>query len=155
MCNHKIKHCELMMNDYMKMAIAEAQKSDGDIPVGAVLVKDGQVIAKAHNMREKENDITSHAEILVIRQAEKILNNWRLDGCELYVTLEPCPMCGWAILQSRISKVYFGSYDTNYGAFSSKIDLREISQFKTEVYGGITEDECNKILEIFFKEIRK
>ena len=96
-----------MMNDYMKMAIAEAQKSDGEIPVGAVLVKDGQVIAKAHNMREKENDITSHAEILVIRQAEKILNNWRLDGCELYVTLEPCPMCGWAILQSRISKVYF------------------------------------------------
>jgi tRNA(adenine34) deaminase len=139
----------------MQLAIEEAIKSDIDIPVGAIVVKDGQIIAAAHNTREKDNDITSHAEILAIRQAEKILNNWRLDGCELYITLEPCPMCGWAILQSRISKIYFGSYDLNYGAFSSKIDLRKISPSKTEIYGGIMESECDKILKNFFNKIRK
>ena len=139
----------------MKSAIEEAMKSEGDIPVGAIVVKDGEIISVAHNMREKDNDITSHAEILAIRQAERIMDNWRLDGCELYVTLEPCPMCGWAILQSRISKVYFGSYDVNYGAFSSKIDLRRLISSKTEVYGGIEEALCDKILNDFFGKIRK
>ena len=141
--------------DFMKIAIEEALKSEGDIPVGAVIVKDGKIISKAHNMREKDNDITSHAEILAIRQAEKVLENWRLDGCKLYVTLEPCPMCGWAILQSRISKVYFGSYDVNYGAFSSRIDLRKLSSSNVEVYGGIEESESDRILNDFFREIRK
>ena len=88
--------------EFMKLAIEQAQKADGDIPVGAVIVKDGKVLATTFNTREKDNDITSHAEIIAIREAEKFLGNWRLDGCELYVTLEPCPMCGWAILQSRI-----------------------------------------------------
>ena len=83
------------------------------------------------------------------------MGNWRLDGCELYVTLEPCPMCGWAILQSRIKSVYFGSYDTNYGAFSSKIDLRTlVTGSKLNVYGGIMEDECDTLLNKFFKNIR-
>ena len=141
--------------DYMKSAIEEALKSEGDIPVGAVIVKDGKIVSMAHNTREKDNDITSHAEILAIRQAERIMDNWRLDGCELYVTLEPCPMCGWAILQSRISKVYFGSYDVNYGAFSSRIDLRKLTSSKTEVYGGIEEIQCDKILNDFFCKIRK
>jgi tRNA(adenine34) deaminase len=141
--------------DFMKSAIEEALKSEGEIPVGAVLVKDGEIITRAHNLREKDNDITSHAEILAIRQAERDMDNWRLDGCELYVTLEPCPMCGWAILQSRISKVYFGSYDVNYGAFSSRIDLRKIASSKTEVYGGIEEAQCDKILNDFFCKIRK
>ncbi|MBR6301494.1 nucleoside deaminase [bacterium] len=141
--------------DYMKSAIEEALKSEGDIPVGAVIVKDGKIVSVAHNTREKDNDITSHAEILAIRQAERIMDNWRLDGCELYVTLEPCPMCGWAILQSRISKVYFGSYDVNYGAFSSRIDLRKLTSSKTEVYGGIEEIQCDKILNDFFCKIRK
>ena len=141
--------------DYMKSAIEEALKSEGDIPVGAVIVKDGKIVSVAHNTREKDNDITSHAEILAIRQAERITDNWRLDGCELYVTLEPCPMCGWAILQSRISKVYFGSYDVNYGAFSSRIDLRKLTSSKTEVYGGIEEIQCDKILNDFFCKIRK
>ena len=141
--------------NFMKSAIEEAMKSEGDIPVGAIVVKDGEIISVAHNMREKDNDITSHAEILAIRQAERIMDNWRLDGCELYVTLEPCPMCGWAILQSRISKVYFGSYDVNYGAFSSKIDLRRLISSKTEVYGGIEEALCDKILNDFFGKIRK
>ena len=141
--------------EFMKLAIEQAQKADGGIPVGAVLVKDGKVIANAYNTREKDNDITSHAEVIAIRKAEQILGNWRLDGCELYVTLEPCPMCGWAILQSRIKSVYFGSYDTNYGAFSSKIDLRTlIPGTKLNVYGGIMELECDMFLDEFFKNIR-
>lgn len=142
------------MNDFMKLAIEEAKKTSSDIPVGAVVVQNGKILAIAHNEREKDNDISSHAEILAIRQAEKVLNNWRLDGCELYVTLEPCPMCGWAILQSRIKSVYFGCYDTNYGAFTSKIDLRHISTSKPNVYGGIMEEECDELLTSFFKKIR-
>ncbi len=141
-------------NDYMQIALEEALKSGEDIPVGAVVVNGNEIIACSHNTREKDNDITSHAEILAIRKAEKVLNNWRLDGCELYVTLEPCPMCGWAILQSRISKVYFGSYDMNYGAFNSSIDLRKTSNSKIQVYGGIMEKECDKILADFFRKIR-
>ena len=139
----------------MTIAIEEAQKTDKDIPVGAVLVKNGEIISKAHNTREKDNDVTSHAEIVAIRKAEKLLNNWRLEDCELYVTLEPCPMCGWAILQSRIKTVYFGSYDHNYGSFSSKIDLRKLSQTKLNVYGGIQEEECDNLLNDFFKTLRK
>lgn len=141
--------------EFMKLAIEQAQKADGDIPVGAVIVKDGKVLSMAFNTREKDNDITSHAEIIAIREAEKLLGNWRLDGCELYVTLEPCPMCGWAILQSRIKAVYFGSYDTNYGAFSSRIDLRTLmTGSKLNVYGGIMEEECDTLLDDFFKTLR-
>lgn len=143
------------MNNFMDIAIEEAKKSEGDIPVGTVIVKNGEILAKAHNTREKDNDITSHAEIIAIRNAEKLLNNWRLDDCELYVTLEPCPMCGWAILQSRIKSVYFGSYDKNYGSFSSKIDLRQISSSKPKIYGGIKEEECDLLLQTFFESLRK
>jgi tRNA(adenine34) deaminase len=126
----------------------------GDIPVGAVIVKDGKVISSAFNTKEKDKDITSHAEILAIRKAEQVFGNWRLDNCDMYVTLEPCPMCGWAILQSRIKNLYFGSYDKNYGAFSSKINLREISSSKLNVYGGILEQECDVIINEFFSNIR-
>lgn len=144
------------MKDFMKLAIEEGKKVKKDIPVGAVIVKDGDVIATGFNTKEQDNEITSHAEIIAIRKAEKCLNNWRLDDCDLYVTLEPCPMCGWAILQSRIRTVYFGSYDVNYGAFSSKIDLRKISNNqKLKVYGGILEDECNDLLNEFFITLRK
>lgn len=138
----------------MELAISQALLSGDDVPVGAVIVKDGVVIAKACNTREKDNDVTSHAEIVALRAAQKVLNNWRLDDCGLYVTLEPCPMCGWAILQSRIKTVYFGSYDKQYGAFGSALDLRDYSGAKTKVYGGILESECDKILEEFFKKIR-
>lgn len=142
--------------EYMDLAITEALKTTSDIPVGAVIVKDNKVIATAFNQREVDNDITSHAEILAIRQAETVLENWRLDDCDLYVTLEPCPMCGWAILQSRIRNLYFGSYDINYGAFSSKIDLRNIAKgTKLNVYGGIQEEKCDKLLKDFFSKIRK
>lgn len=138
----------------MDLAIEQAEMTDGDIPVGAVIVKDGVVIATAFNTREKDNDITSHAEILAIRKAERILHNWRLEGCELYVTLEPCPMCGWAIIQSRIKTVYFGSYDTNYGAFTSSVDLRKLTNSKLNVYGGIKEKACNALINNFFNNLR-
>lgn len=140
--------------EFMKFAIEQAKMAQGDIPVGAVIVKDGQIIASAFNTKEKDNDVTSHAEILAIRKTEQILGNWRLDDCEMYVTLEPCPMCGWAILQSRIKNLYFGSYDSNYGAFSSKLDLRKLANSKLKVYGGILENECDKILKDFFENIR-
>lgn len=139
----------------MSISINEAKKSGLDVPVGAVVVKKGDVIATAHNERELDNDVTSHAEILAIRKAEQVLGNWRLDDCDLYVTLEPCPMCGWAILQSRIKNVYFGSYDTNYGAFFSKVDLRKFSTFTPNVYGGIMEKECDELLNSFFTDLRK
>ena len=141
--------------NFMEIAISEAQKAAGEIPVGAVLVKDGKIIASAHNTREKDNDITSHAEVLVLRAGAKVFDNWRLDGCELYVTLEPCPMCAWAILQSRVKSVYFGSYVVYYGSLGSKIDLRKISAGqKLNVYGGILENECDKLLDNFFKNLR-
>ncbi len=143
------------MNSFMSISINEAKKSGRDVPVGAVVVKNGDVIATAHNERESDNDVTSHAEILAIRKAEQVLGNWRLDDCDLYVTLEPCPMCGWAILQSRIKNVYFGSYDTNYGAFFSKVDLRKFSTFTPNVYGGIMEKECDELLNSFFTDLRK
>lgn len=139
----------------MSISINEAKKSGRNVPVGAVVVKNGDVIATAHNERELDNDVTSHAEILAIRKAEQVLGNWRLDDCDLYVTLEPCPMCGWAILQSRIKNVYFGSYDTNYGAFFSKVDLRKFSTFTPNVYGGIMEKECDELLNSFFIDLRK
>ena len=139
----------------MSISINEAKKSGLDVPVGAVVVKNGDVIATAHNERELDNDVTSHAEILAMRKAEQVLGNWRLDDCDLYVTLEPCPMCGWAILQSRIKNVYFGSYDTNYGAFFSKVDLRKFSTFTPNVYGGIMEKECDELLNSFFTDLRK
>ena len=143
------------MTGFISISKKESKKSGRDVPVGAVGGKNGDVIATAHNERELDNDVTSHAEILAIRKAEQVLGNWRLDDCDLYVTLEPCPMCGWAILQSRIKNVYFGSYDTNYGAFFSKVDLRKFSTFTPNVYGGIMEKECDELLNSFFTDLRK
>ena len=141
------------INYYMNLAIEQANKVVGEIPVGAVIVKDGQILAQSHNTKEKDNDVTSHAEILAIREASKQLNNWRLEQCDMYVTLEPCPMCGWAIMQSRIKNLYFGSYDNRYGAFS-KIALDNVSDFKTKIFGGICEENCDKILQDFFSDLR-
>ncbi|MBE7709635.1 MAG: nucleoside deaminase [Cyanobacteria bacterium SIG32] len=139
---------------FMSRAIELAKLATGEVAVGAVLVKDGEIIAEAHNQKEQNNDVTSHAEILAIRDAEQKLGNWRLDNCDLYVTLEPCPMCAWAIVNSRIKNVYFGSYDLNYGALGSKIDLRKLANSKLNVYGGIMEEECDKVLSECFEGLR-
>ena len=116
-----------------------------------MIKKDGQIIATGYNRRERDNDVTAHAEILAIKEAQKKLDSSRLNGCELYVTLEPCPMCSWAIIQSGIKTVYFGSYNTQYGALISH-PLKGVVNLK--IYGGIQEEECDKILKEFFAEIR-
>ena len=139
----------------MERAIKAAENAAGEIAVGAIIVKDREVIASACNPKEALKDVTAHAEILAIREAEKKLEGWRLDDCEMYVTLEPCPMCAWAIVQSRIKTVYFGSYDTNYGALGSVLDVRKLSGSKLKVYGGIMETECDELLKKCFKNLRK
>ena len=139
----------------MQNAILEAKKCTKDVPIGCVIKKDGRIIASAHNRRELDDDITAHAEILALREASSKLGRWRLDDCELYVTLEPCPMCAWAILQSRIKMIYFGSFDAKYGAFGSAMDLRNFSDWKPQVYGGILEKECDEILQKCFEKMRK
>lgn len=138
----------------MKSAIKEALKCNIDVPVGCVIKKDGEVISSAHNRRELDDDVTAHAEILAIKDAQKALNTSRLTDCEIYVTLEPCPMCAWAILQSGIKTLYFGSYNLQYGGIESKVNLKEIAKSKIKVYGGIEEEECDKILRDFFERIR-
>lgn len=139
----------------MERAILEAKKADGEIAVGAVIVKNGEIISSAHNQKEELNDVTAHAEILAIRMAEKKLSSWRLEDCEMFVTLEPCPMCAWAIVQSRIKTIYFGSYDTNYGALGSVIDVRKLSNSPLKVYGGIMEKDCDELLKKCFENLRK
>ena len=138
----------------MNNAIEQARLCKIDVPVGCVIKKDGTIIASAHNMREEKQDITAHAEILAIKQAQKRLSTSILKGCELYVTLEPCPMCTWAILQSGIDTVYFGSYNSQYGAMLSNTQLVELSHSKIKIYGGIEEETCDKILSEFFEKIR-
>lgn len=139
----------------MKRAIEQALCAGNEIPIGAVIVRNDEIIASAFNRKEELNDVTAHAEILAIREAEKKLGRWRLNDCEMYVTLEPCPMCAWAIISARIKTLYFGSYDTNYGAFGSTLDLRSITDSKLKVYGGIMENECNEILYKYFENLRK
>ena len=139
----------------MSNAIEHARLCKIDVPVGCVIKKDGTIIASAHNMREEKQDITAHAEILAIKQAQKRLSTSRLKGCELYVTLEPCPMCTWAILQSGIDTVYFGSYNSQYGAMLSNTQLVELSHSKIKIYGGIEEETCDKVLNEFFEKIRQ
>ena len=135
--------------------LVEKFSSDNEIAVGAIVVKDGEVISSAVNKKEELKDVTAHAEILALREAFSKLGRWRLDDCELYVTLEPCPMCAWAILQSRIKMIYFGSFDAKYGAFGSAMDLRNFSDWKPQVYGGILEKECDEILQKCFEKMRK
>lgn len=142
------------MKSLMQEAINLAKQSGEDVPVGAIITKNGKIIASAFNEKEKTNDVTAHAEILAIKRAAEKLKNWRLDACELYVTLEPCPMCAWAILQARINAVYFGSYDKQYGALGSALDLRKQTRSSLKVFGGILEKECDNILEDFWQNRR-
>ena len=122
---------------FLQIAIEEAEKSGNDVPVGAVLVIGDKIIAQSSNKREAKNQPSAHAEVVVIDEAARLGGGWRLDNATLYVTLEPCPMCAALILQSKIKAVYFGAFDPNYGAFGSKIDMRDIINYKKEVKGGI------------------
>lgn len=147
-----------MHDFYMKIALKEAQKAyeKQEVPIGAVIVCDGQVIAKTHNTREATNQAVNHAEISAIIQANKHLKSWRLDTCTLYVTIEPCPMCAGAILQSRIPKVVYGATDLKAGAHKSKLNLFDIQfNHKTEVISGVLENESKELMQRFFKELRK
>ena len=148
-----------MDNKFMKEALKEAQKAYDklQVPVGCVIVKDGKIIARAHNQKETKLDTTKHAEILAIQKASKKLESWRLLDCEMYVTLEPCPMCAGAIINSRIKKVYIGTMDEKTGACGSKLNLLEDYTFnhKVEIETGIMKNECEEILKKFFKELRK
>ena len=142
----------------MDVALNEAKKAykKGDVPVGAVIVKNGKVIAKAYNKKEKSKVATYHAEILAIQKACKKLKTWYLTDCELYVTLEPCLMCAGAIIQSRISKVYYATANTKFGYVSS-IDslLNDRNNHKVEVYEGMCKEQSQKLLTDFFKNKRK
>ena len=146
-----------MKKEFMSLALLQAKKAyeAGEVPVGAVIVKDGKIIAEGYNMREQKQSALSHAEIECIDKACEVLKSWRLDGCELYVTLEPCPMCTGAIINSRIKTVVFGAYDLKAGSMDSVINLCDYPyNHKPEIYGGIMEDECKEILEKFFQNLR-
>lgn len=140
--------------DFMNIAINEAIKAELDVPVGAVIVQNGEILATAHNLKEKTNDITAHAEIIAIREASTKIDNWRLDDAIMFVTLEPCPMCAAAIIYSRISKVYFGAYDSLYGAFGSVLSMQNTLNSNIKIYGGIEEEKCSGLLQDFFKKTR-
>ena len=144
---------------FMREALKEAKKAYNklEIPIGAVIVKNGEIIARAHNIKEEKKDTTKHAEILAIQKASKKLETWRLNDCEMYVTLEPCPMCAGALIQSRIKKVYIGTMDEKTGACGSVLNLLEDFKFnhKVEVEKGILKEECEKILKEFFIKLRE
>lgn len=144
---------------FMKEALKEASKAYKklEVPVGVIIVKDDKIIARAYNQKESKNSPIKHAEIIAIERACKKLNNWRLNDCDMYVTLEPCSMCAGAIINSRIRKVYIGAMEHNSGACGSKLNLLQDYEFETkvEVETGIMEDECKSVLKNFFKEIRK
>ena len=144
---------------YMKKALKEAKKAYDklEIPVGAIIVKDGKIIARAHNQKETKFDTTKHAEILAIQKASKKLKSWRLIDCEMYVTLEPCTMCAGAIINSRIKKIYIGASDEKTGAVGSVLNLFDDYKFnhKPEYEKGILEQDCSEILKRFFKDLRK
>ena len=147
-----------MHGEYMQMALIEAQEAarEGEIPVGAVIVKDGEVIASAHNNREATGDATGHAEVLAIREACRVLGGWHLEKCTLYVTLEPCPMCMGAIVNSRLGKVVFSAKDAKAGACGSVIDLRSYPlNHKPSVESGFMSEESLALLSEFFKEKRE
>ena len=138
---------------YMEQALIEARKAyeKEEIPVGAIIVRDNKIIARAHNIKEEKNDTTKHAEIIAIQKASKKLGSWRLNDCEMYVTLEPCAMCAGALIQSRIKKVYIGTIDLKTGACGSVLNLLEDYTFnhKVEIEKGIMQQECETILKDF------
>lgn len=146
------------MNEFMKEAIelAKISADEFEVPVGAVVVLNGEIVGRGRNRREKEKNALCHAEIEAINDACKRLGGWRLWQCEMYVTLEPCPMCAGAVINSRIKKVTFGAYDKKAGSFGSVVDFNSLPyNHKPEIVGGVDEEECSLLLTDFFKNLRK
>ena len=144
--------------EYMKIAIEEAYLAEGEdeVPVGAVVVHNGEVIARAHNTRENSKCATHHAEIIAIEKACATLGGWRLPDCTLYVTLEPCPMCAGAVINSRIDRVVFGAPDRRAGAFGTLFNLNDLPlNHKSEIIGGVLGEECADMLSEYFRKKRK
>lgn len=143
---------------YMKEAIRQAKKaaSIGEVPIGCVIVNDGKIIARGYNRRTTDKNTLAHAELAAIRKASKKLGDWRLEGCTMYVTLEPCQMCAGALVQSRIDAVYIGCMNPKAGCGGSILNLLEMEEFnhQVKVTRGLLEEECSKILKDFFKDLR-
>ncbi|MFE4036784.1 MULTISPECIES: tRNA adenosine(34) deaminase TadA [Priestia] len=150
-----------MLNDekYMRLAIDEALKAKDklEVPIGAVIVQNDEVVASAYNLRETEQRSVAHAELLAIDEACKKLGTWRLEDATLYVTLEPCPMCAGAIVLSRVKRVVFGAYDPKGGCAGTLLNLLEFEKFnhQAQVVGGVLEEECGSLLTTFFRELRQ
>ncbi len=144
---------------YMKEAIKEAKKAEllDEVPIGCVIVKDDKIIARGHNQRETKQSPIGHAEIVAITKASKKLNSWRLEGCDIYVTLEPCIMCSGAIIQSRINKVYFGASDPKGGAFGSSLNVLDAKNINhhPEIISGVLKEECSQIITNYFRAKRQ
>ena len=143
----------------MRLAIDEALKAKDklEVPIGAVIVQDDEVVASAYNLRETEQRSVAHAELLAIDEACKKLGTWRLEDATLYVTLEPCPMCAGAIVLSRVKRVVFGAYDPKGGCAGTLLNLLEFEKFnhQAQVVGGMLEEECGSLLTTFFRELRQ
>lgn len=144
---------------FMEQALIEAEKAKlmDEVPIGAVIVKNGEIIARAHNLRETLKNPIAHAEMLAIQEASKNINSWRLDDCVLYVTLEPCQMCAGSLIQARISELVYGTIDPKAGCAGTLLNFLQDERFnhKVKITSGIMEEECSKILKDFFKELRK
>ncbi len=144
---------------FMRAALEEAWKAyeKGEVPIGAVLVKEGEIIARAHNLKEERQDSTAHAEILVIQEGCKILKSWRLTGTTLYVTVEPCPMCAGVLIQARVKRLVFGTRDLKAGACGSLYNLVRDERFNhcVEIEEGVLQESCADIMQRFFKDLRK
>jgi tRNA(adenine34) deaminase len=161
-CKKEIGEVYLMLltdEEYMKEAILEAKKAEGkeEVPIGAIIVLDGKIIARAHNLRECQQNAIAHAELLAIDEACKAINSWRLENAELFVTLEPCPMCSGAIILSRIKRVVYGAADPKGGCAGTLMNLLQDERFnhQSEIVSGILETECSLLLSDFFRGIRE
>lgn len=144
---------------YMSEALYEAKKAEaiGEVPIGAIVVLDGKIIGRGHNLREQTQDATTHAEMIAIRQACSNVGNWRLEQAQLFVTLEPCPMCSGAMILSRVAEVYYGAADPKGGVAGTLMNLLQDDRFNHEAYveKGVLEEECSTILSEFFRNLRQ
>lgn len=144
---------------FMQEAIKEAHKAKSklEVPIGAVVVLNGEIIGRGHNIREETNDATTHAEMLAIQEANRNLKNWRLEDAQLFVTLEPCPMCSGAMILSRIKELYYGASDPKGGTAGTLMNLLDDKRFnhQVQIEKGLLEEECSQLLSDFFRELRK